>query len=128
MASDALSPAARRFLADHVNSVMVLDLLLLLHRGPEATWTAQTVTGELRCAESWAAVQLSVLHAVGLAAPDPAVEGGFRFAPDAQQARLLDEIVEANRRRRTALIRLIVASMNSDVQAFSDAFRLRKRD
>ncbi len=128
MSPDELSPAAKRFLADHVNSVMALELLLLLRRERDSTWTAKTVTRELRCAETWAAAQLDALHAVGLTQPDAAVDGGYRFTLDEQQASVLDEIADAHRRRRSSIIRLIVSSLDSNVQSFSDAFRLRRRD
>lgn len=128
MTADALSPAAKSFLTYHVNSVMALELLLLLYRDRDVTWTAQSVTRELRCGEGWASAQLEALHAVDLAAPDQAVPAGYRFSGDKQQSSALAEIADAYKRRRNSVIHLIFSSMGSDVQAFSDAFRLRRSD
>jgi len=62
------------------DSVVQLELLLLLHAEPARAWTAAEVARQLRIA--WATGQLGELAARGLVAPATDVGAdGFRYAP-----------------------------------------------
>ncbi|HEY4097557.1 MAG TPA: hypothetical protein VGM33_18685 [Baekduia sp.] len=109
MAAHRLSSAARRLLAEDVDSVMALELVLLLHADASTPWTVQAAARELRTAEAWVAAQLSALTAIGIARR---ADGGQAYAFDATDptAPAVEEIADQYRQRRTTIIKLIFSA------------------
>jgi hypothetical protein len=123
-----LSAPARRFLAEEVHSVLQLELMLLLAAAPSRSWTANEAARELRAPEPWVAGQLTDLVVAGIARADGSDPAGHRFAGDGAWALVIADIADQFRRRRTTIIKLIFAPAASDIQSFSDAFRLRPEE
>jgi hypothetical protein len=120
-----LSANARRFLAEHIHSVMQLELLLLVAaRGAEGVGV-QEAGGELRAPIGWVETQLVDLGGQRVLEFDARDGGRYRLAPGARHAAVIGELDEAYRRRRTSVIRAIFAPPPRDLESFSDAFRLR---
>lgn len=101
-----------------------LELLLLLHRDPAATWTADGVAAEMRYPSTWSADQLQRFARAGLFVE--AGGGGFRYRASNDRAGIIDELAELYRRRRTSLTSLIFTRAADEVQLLSDAFRIRR--
>lgn len=119
-----LAPEVRSLVARHLHSVGELDLLMLLHSDRERGWTAEAVCETLRCPPSWAALQLQALRVAGLARE---AGGRWRFAAaDRELDRAADALADAYRTRKADVVRLVFAQPSRDLQAFSDAFRLRQ--
>lgn len=130
MRESGLPEAVRRFIADHIDSVEQLEILLLLHHHHQGrTWTAEAVARELRIASVSAGerledlVQDSLLTRVG---GDPME---YRYAPGSA---MLDEAVKglatAYAERRVTVINLIFSKPVDRIRTFADAFRLRRDD
>jgi hypothetical protein len=128
MSPSFLSSAARSFLDRHIHTVMQLELLLLLYRNPEASWTAATVAQELRIEQGWTAGQLVDFGALGLLTVTQGSPSAYRFASDAPDAAVVAELASAYDVRKPSVIRAIFTPAGRDAQAFSDAFRLRGDD
>jgi hypothetical protein len=109
MPSVRLSATARRFLAERTESVLQLELVLLLAREPERAWTAQAAADELRAPEPWITGQLDALVAAGVADAPAGGAGPVRFDHRGPWAAAVREIEPLFRRRRTSIIRLIFA-------------------
>lgn len=107
MPSRRLSPDARRLLADHVHSVLQLELVLLLARDPARGWTPADAAAELRAPEEWVGGQLGEMTALGVAAGTPAE--AYTFLADGPWARAIDEIAAQFARRRSSIIEAIFA-------------------
>lgn len=101
-----------------------LELVLLLHRDPAATWTAERVAAEMRYPSTWSADQLGRFARAGLF--DEAEGEGFRYRASNDRAGVVDELAELYRRRRTSLTSLIFTRAAEEVQLLSDAFRIRR--
>ena len=110
----------------HIDSVRRLELLLLLRGRSEERSTAAAVAASLRGAPGWAARELEALKAGGLVSGDEA-DGTYRYAARAEDDRFVGELADAYRRRKSTVVQAILSAMDSDVQALSDAFRLRDR-
>lgn len=109
--------------------MMQLELLLLLHRDESRKWPAHDAARELRAPPAWVETQLVDFIALGLA--DACQADGvpaFRFRRTADRAAVVDEVAREYPRRRTTVIKTIFSAAPSDVQRFSDAFRLRGGD
>ncbi len=104
-AAPDLTRDAERLIERHVDSVGVLDLLLLLRGEPERTWTRDAVREALACPSGWAERELERLRQGGLAAADA---GGYRFAPNSTRLRAaVESVVRAWKRDRASVSKLI---------------------
>ena len=78
MADDSASipPRVRQLIIDHIDSVMQLEVLLLIASQPQRGWTAKDVAELLRIDPAWVDAQLRAMAAGGLVAqqPDPAAD------------------------------------------------------
>jgi predicted transcriptional regulator of viral defense system len=124
--SEASIPAnVRNFLHDHVESVVQVEVLLLLHAEPARALCAADVVAALRVEPAWAAAQLSNLCGRGILAE--VGPGSYRFAPrSAEVADAVAGLARAYADRRVTVIGLIYAKPSEPLRSFADAFRLRK--
>lgn len=124
MSQSDLPDDVRRFVAEHVDTVEQLEVLLLMHARPAEVWTRERLSDELRTSPMSAAMRLERLCATGLCEE---AEGGIRLRPpDADVERAIRLLATAYRERRVSLITLIYTRPPAGVRAFADAFRLRK--
>ena len=122
---EPLSKDAREFISAHVHSVRQLELLLLIRSAPDRSWTASAVATSLRVAPRWAGSELAAMSVSGLLESDGADDPAYRYAAAPGEDRLVAELDETYRRRKPTVIQAILTAMDSDVQALSDAFRIR---
>lgn len=116
------------FVREHLQSITQLDLLLLLHAAPGRRWTAAEVGRQLRVPERFVTGQLVDFSRTGVVEADDADPPGFRFDAGGPHAGVVEALADAVRRRKRAVHDLILSEPSSDVQLFSDAFRLRRKD
>lgn len=109
-----------------LSSIAELDLLLLLHASPQRTFTPTELSRQLRVTERFATGRLVDLSASGLVVEEG--DGAYRYAFDGPRARDVDDLVAAVDRRKRAVHNLILSGPSDDVQLFSDAFLLRKKE
>jgi hypothetical protein len=122
-----ISQEVRALIVERIDSVVQLEVLLLLQANADRAWTAADVAQELRIEPSWATGQLRELAARGLFAPMPDAPATYRYAPnppelDAAVVRLSKDYAE----RRVTVITLIFSKPVDKLRSFADAFRLRK--
>jgi hypothetical protein len=123
---NGLADAVHRFLYHNIDSVEQLEVLLLLRRVPDRGWTADEVARELYSHPSSVLHRMTSLAGRGLLRElEPAC---FRYAPrSAELHQTVNEVAEAYRERRVAVITLIASKPMENVRAFSDAFRFRRK-
>ena len=129
MSVKALPDDVVRFLNEHIESVEQLEVLLLLHRAGASEWTADMVAAALYTQPASAARRLAALHEHGLieqTRPDPAA---YRFVLDGSGSNeMIDALADTYRERRVAVVTAIASKPMENVRAFSDAFRLRRKE
>lgn len=126
MTGKELPASILTFLAEHIDSVAKLDVLLLLAKNSSRTWTKDTVSQELRSSEFSAVQCLSDLTASGLLHFDGQ---SYRFAPKrAEQALLVTQLIQAYSNFPTRVVQVIYEKPDQRLRSFADAFRLRKDD
>lgn len=118
----------RRLIAEDIDSVEQLEILLLLFQHPERTWTAESVARELRVSALSAGERLEDLTYDGLVVRVDGSEGEYRYGPETPSR---DEAVRglatAYSERRVTVINLIFSKPVDKIRTFADAFRLRKK-
>ena len=112
------------FIKSRIETLDELRALLLFTRNPEAVWDAGGVAGKLYLASGTAAKVLARLAANGLLKGE-GEPPRYCYRPESPEvAALVSEIVKLDETRPVTLIKLV--SKLADIQAFSDAFKLKK--
>jgi hypothetical protein len=116
------------FLAAHIDSVLELELLLLLRARRERAWTAAELASELKIDPTWAAGQLEKLAGRGiLGRAEPA--GCCRYEPKTPEVEAaVAAVADAYATHRVSVIGLIFSKPTSNLKSFADAFRIRTRE
>ena len=124
--STSIPPRVRQFIIDHIDSVMQLEVLLLIASEPGRAWTVKDLAELLRIDPTWVDSQLRAMAARGLVAQQPD-SAAFRFEPrSAELSQALDELAKTYADRRVTVIGLIFAKPIDKIRSFADAFRIRK--
>ncbi|HSI35718.1 MAG: hypothetical protein ACAI43_11595 [Phycisphaerae bacterium] len=126
MSQDEIPDNLRTLINEQLDSVVQVEVLLLLHAQPAREFSAAAVARELRIEAAGAEAQLQHLRAGGMLESTPA--GGYRYAARAPAlAAAVGELARAYADRRVTVISLIYSKPRTDqVRTFADAFRLRK--
>jgi hypothetical protein len=119
------------FLADHIESILELELLLLLRTDPARSWTASDLAQQLKIDPAFAAAQLEKFHQRKLLARDETRTGepqyAYRYAPATPELDATVASVDAAyASHRVSIIGLIFSKPISTLKTFADAFRIRK--
>jgi hypothetical protein len=124
--STSIPPRIRQFIIDHIDSVMQLEMLLLIAAQPQRAWTAKDLAELLRIDPAWVDSQLRAMAAGGLVT-EQADPPAFRFEPrSADLSQAVDELARTYADRRVTVIGLIFAKPIDKIRSFADAFRIRK--
>ena len=122
-----LSNEIKEFIAEHVHSVLHLEVLLLVTQNKDKAWTPAAVGRELHLSPESAKVQLNALSNDLLISLDGAYEDRYRYNPSAQELnQILSQLATAYERQRVAVLTLIFAKRVDKVQLFKETFRLIK--
>lgn len=122
---DDLPIAVRTLLADCIDSVEQLEILVLLHRERDRRFAAAEVSQELRTNVDSTRERLDELVARGLAAAAD-VDGARRYALLQDREAAVAAVAEAYAARRVSVITFIVTKPVERIRSFADAFRLRR--
>ena len=128
MSVKALPDDVARFLSHHIDSVEQLEVLLLLHRAGNSAWTPEMVAAALYTQPASAARRLASLCDHGLLeqAGEPLT---YRYvAENPERGELISTVADTYRERRVAVVTAIATNPMENVRAFSDAFRLRRKE
>jgi hypothetical protein len=127
---DDLIPAhIRQFIANSIDSIAQLEALLLLRGDAQIGWSVEAVAKRLYISEPEVASLLAKLSNDGLlaASGDAAVLYRYRCS-SAERERLVDELAALYVRHLIPVTDLIHSKRKTRVQAFADAFKVRKKD
>jgi predicted ArsR family transcriptional regulator len=123
---DTFPEDLRRFIAEYISSVEQLEVLLLLKNRADRDWSAEEISQALSSQPSAIRMRLNDLTSHGLLQQKMGAER-FRYQPATPELdRLTVQLAEAYHLRRVSIITLIYSTPRTQVQAFADAFRLRK--
>lgn len=118
----------RGFLARYIDSVELLEVLLLARAAPDKKWSTSEVARALTLTAESANLRLRQLAGRGLLRADLEAET-FVYSPESDELdSTIDAVAEAYAKRRTSVIGLIFSGPSDSVRGFADAFRLREED
>jgi hypothetical protein len=116
--------AVRRLIADRIESVQQLEILLLLRAASDKEWSpeevARALVTEVDSSEDW-------LERMTRARLLTSNGDSYRYAPaTAEMEDAIDGLAESYAKYRVAVIALIFSKPSERVRTFSDAFRIRR--
>ena len=126
MAQGGIPPEVQRFIAENIDAAEQLDILLLLYRHPERTYTALEVSQAVFTVASAATLRLEGLVARGLLSSTGTADPAYRYQPATEElAKRADQLAAVYQANRVGVIQLLFARPPDPLQTFADAFRLK---
>jgi hypothetical protein len=120
-----ISDALVQFIRTNIKSVWALELLLLVCREPARSWSPGQINSELHCRIGLVNDILRWFKDRELITEESG--GQYRCDPNSPEARArVKELQVAYAERPLAVFNIVVESTNAHIQAFSDAFKLKK--
>lgn len=127
MGEQDITPRVRAIIAEQIDSVMQLEVLLLLADNPAREWDPAEVAQQFRIDLEWVDSQLRGLAARGLVQIIDGPPVRFRYQPRTPElAQAVAELGQAYANRRVTVIGMIFSKPVDKIRSFADAFRLRK--
>lgn len=122
-----LPASVQTLIAGSVHSAAALELLLLLHRSPDTYWTATAAAATLGATEERIEAALDSFQRHGLCEKARQTLA-FRYAPaNAHDGRTVDALASAYEHQRVAVLDAVYAASTGAIEAFAEAFRIRRR-
>lgn len=129
MADDPISEEVRRFISEYIDSVELLEVLLLLRRDPKREWSADAVSREIRSNPTSVMTRLNNLHSRGLLLMSETPTPLYRYQPKTDELDLaIKGLAQAYTERQARVIDLIFSKPIDMLRHFSDAFKFKKDD
>ena len=125
MGHEPIPEDLRRFILTSVPSVPFVEALLIFRESAGAALTTDFLASRLYVSERQAAEVLAVLREGQVVEQLPG-GAGYRYAPEARIAPMLDELARLYRSNLVEVTALIHSRTGRMAQQFADAFKLRK--
>lgn len=116
--------AVERLIAQHIDSVEQLEILLLLSRTSPRGWTANDVASDLRVDSGSAQRRLEDLTRRGFA--DQNGES-FQYRANNSMDASVRQLADSYRERRVAIITMIFTKPVDPVRELAEAFRISRK-
>lgn len=127
MAEAGISDHVRTLIADQIESVVQLEILLLLRESPEREFAAREVADALRIGPAWAEPHLLGLCARGILTCTSEPEKRYRYHPiSSELAAAIDELAQCYAERRVSVTALIFSRSPNPV-GIADKKRAQRR-
>lgn len=117
----------RAFVIEHIDSVELLEILLLLRRRASESWTAQRISDELRTNPASVEHRIGKLLKKGLVTVPEGEPVAFKYHPSSPEIEaVVCEVARCYAEKRVSVIELIFSKPQQTIQTFAEAFRFRK--
>lgn len=128
--ANEIPESVRRFVSMHVSSIELLEVLLLLRQSADKEWRAEDVARVIGSSMMSIRDRLANLSARNLvAAREGSDDIWYRYAPEEDLARVIEEVAALYKERRLTVINMIYARQAAgDIESFADAFRIFKKE
>lgn len=116
-----VSEEIKQFLFSHIDSVEQLEMIVLMRQHKDKSWTARSISDELRTSAASVSNRFTVLRSIGIIeANEDSIS--FTYRPKTPELeRLIDDLVETYKVRKHTVLQLIFSPMKR-ARNFADAF------
>jgi hypothetical protein len=123
-----LPESVQRLVAQRIDSVEMLQVLLVLHDDRGRTWTAAQAAQAASLDGVAATRQLVLLRQRGFLTVEMTEDAAYRYGPQGELREAADDLVKCYRARPLEVLSLVAARPLRRLRMFADAFRMRGDD
>ena len=128
IAKHHISEELRRFIKDEIQTVLRLEVLLLLHDQQSRSFNAVEIANELGFETEATQDQLRALETIGLAIQSTN-ESRYKYQPiNAKLGSTVEQLAAAYSTQRVPILSLILADNFDRTRLFAEAFRIIRRN
>jgi hypothetical protein len=125
--SDLIPEKLKRFLADYIDSIAELEIMLFLRQYPNRSWSCRLVAEWIYLSEEDTASLLAKLMKKGLITADEMSPASFQYKPHNQEvAQLLDQLAEMYGKYLVPITNLVHKKSIRNIEGLSEAFKFKK--
>lgn len=129
MAKHRISEELRRFIKDKIQTVLRLEILLLLYDQQSRSFNAAEIANELDFDTEATQDQLTALEAIGLAVQSTTDEPQYKYHPvNATLGSMVEQLAAAYSTRRVPILSVILADNFDRTRLFAEAFKVIRRN
>lgn len=124
LADGDLPDHVRNFIFEFIDSVELLEVLLLLSSDPSRSWSSQALSNELRSNSNSIDGRLNRLKRIGLIQENPSAPGEYNYKPGHPSFdKTVTELAEAYSTKRHRILEMIFSPLKQ-ARVLADAFRI----
>lgn len=124
MSESDLSGDIQQFLVGNIQSIEQLEILLLLRASPDHVWTVREVYQRVLTNETSVEQSLGKLCEHDLIQKADASTFQFKASPDTEK--ILEELARLYKEKPTRILYALYGAQRPELDAFTQAFRIRK--
>lgn len=129
MTKQNLSQDLKRFIREKIQTVLRLEVLILLHRHKPRAFSAAEVANELGFEKETTAHELAALEASGLVAQSKTDKLKYRYHPlNATIGSLIEHLADGYSRQRVPILSVMLTDHPDRARLFAEAFRIIRSD
>lgn len=129
MAKQHISEGLKTFIKERIQTVLRLEVLLLLHQQQSRSFTAAEVANELGFEKESANDQLTALEAIGVVVQIKIDKPKYRYHPiNATLGSMVEQLSVSYSKQRVPILSVILADHPDRIRLFAEAFRIIRRN
>ena len=129
MATQHISEALKRFIKEKIQTVLRLEVLLLLHHQQSRSFTVAEVADEVGFDEEAAHDQLRSLEAIGVVAHSNSDKPTYKYHPlNATLGSIVDQLAVRYSRQRVPILSVMLAEHPDRTRLFTEAFKIIRQN
>lgn len=129
MAKEHISESLKQFIREKIQTVLRLEVLLLLQHHPSQTFTVAEVASELGFDKEAARHQLTALEEIGVVVQSNSDKRRYRYHPENASLRsMVEQLAAGYSKQRVPVLSVILADHSDRTRLFAEAFRIIRRN
>lgn len=125
MAKQHISQGLKRFIKEKIQTVLRLEILLLLHHQQTRSFTVAEVANELGFEKEEVNGQLTALETIGVVVESNLDKHKYRYHPLNETIRsMVDQLAVGYSNQRVPILSVILAEHTDRTRLFAEAFRI----
>lgn len=129
MAKEHISESLKTFIREKIQTVLRLEVLLLLQHHPSRSFTVAEVANELGFEKDAAKDQLRALEEIGVIAHSNSDKPTYTYHPaNATLRSMVEQLAAGYAKQRVPVLSTILADHSDRTRLFAEAFRIIRRN
>lgn len=129
MAKQHISQGLKKFIKEKIQTVLRLEVLLLLHHQQTRSFTVAEVANELGFEKEDVNGQLTALETIGVVVESNPDKHRYRYQPVNEALRsMVDQLAVGYSKQRVPILSVILAEHTDRPRLFAEAFRIIRQN